>query len=85
MALDHVETKVFDLSLSVFSRDALPSACPSLSLFQFTAPTLYFNDGVNSSFVRADISTAKSELSTVPLPAALPLLAAGLSAMGFMG
>jgi hypothetical protein len=51
-------------------------------------PLLQFNDGVDSqssSSVSGNIQIGTASISATPLPAALPLFAAGLGAMGLFG
>lgn len=75
-------------SHDALSSDALPTVPPIVSLFDFiNTLTVYMNLG-NTGFIsyNAEVtSLSLSPVSDVPLPAALPLFAAGLSAMGFMG
>lgn len=68
---------------SVFSSVSLPA---SLSLSDFETDAYFFFSGRNDRFVTdfliADIT--RLELAPVPLPAALPLLLAGLGALGLV-
>lgn len=80
--IDSFSLVLEDTDGAVFSSGALPLVLPALASFESATITMNFAGASGTLGINI---TSLSLVSAVPLPAALPLFASGIAALGFLG